>query len=889
MAAPSTERESRTARGVAARLAALARDVRERARAALGAPGGDEPLQRLFAAYREAVPGAGRQADDFADACAQALVCGLVSAAAAGSPDAAAASPLLAELRAALPTGGVAGLDALGDLAAGGQGGEDPVVHLYERFLAAWDGRRRAARGVYDTPRAVVAHVVRSVDERLRLDFGLEDGLASTATWGALAARHPALRLPDGVGPDEPFVQVLDPATGSGTFLAEVVRVVHRTLHARWQREGGPSGAEERWQRYVPRHLLPRLHGFELLLAPCAIAPVTLAQALRETGYALRPEDRAPIYLTDALAPPREGGLPPATTAPALARGAAAADEVKRRTPVTVVVGNPPWAYRSANLTPAARDRVARFRAVAGERIRERSALSLERSLQDDLVKFLGLALDLRDRVGGAFVLGLVTNSSWLDSVLHRGVRDQLLRSFRTVHVVDLGGDAIRDREENVFAIRQGAALLVAAGALAPGPADVAYRAVRGTRADKLAALEVGTAPGGAALTPLNPAPPLCRLVPAGDAPEYDAWSPLDAVFEQTSTGIKTLKDRLATGPTPAEVLKKIEDFCDPRRDARELAAAYGVRDVVQWRVAPARAAVRRLADRAAHVVPYQARPFDERWMFYHPAVVGSPRTPVLRHLRAPGNLALVANRRVRTGACHHLWVVSALCASEIISSADNANVFPLWLRPPEGAPAGKRPRPNLRPEFLRRLAAALGRAAGPDGLPAGVSAEDVLAWCYGVGHSPRYRERYAHPLAAGFPRIPLPGTPALFAALAALGHALVAVHLLRAPAVQDPPRRFVGGQPLVEHATWESAAVWLDRARTAGFRPVPRPVWEHPIGSYRVCAKWLKDREGRTLSAAEVRHYERILAAVEETQRLAAEVDRAIAAHGGWPGAFAR
>ena len=185
---------------------------------------------------------------------------------------------------------------------------EDPVIHFYEHFLAAYDKKQKVSRGVFYTPRPVVSYIVRSVDELLRTEFGLADGLADTTTWGKMAKRHNDLKIPEGTPPDQAFVQILDPATGTGTFLVEVIDLIHRTMVEKWKAQGhGEKKIQALWNEYVPEDLLPRLHGYELLMAPYAIAHLKIGLKLYETGYRFGSDERARVYLTNALEPPGDG------------------------------------------------------------------------------------------------------------------------------------------------------------------------------------------------------------------------------------------------------------------------------------------------------------------------------------------------------------------------------------------------------------------------------------------------------------------------------------------------------------------------------------------------------------------------------------------------------
>ena len=181
---------------------------------------------------------------------------------------------------------------------------EDPVIHFYELFLKEYDAKKRIQRGVFYTPRPVVSYIVRSVDELLRTEFGLEDGLADTATWGEMAERHKDLEIPDGrlARPG------LRPDPRPRRRHRHFPRRGHRPDPPHARRQVGAQGHGEKkiealWNEYVPEHLLPRLHGYELLMAPYAIAHLKIGLKLYETGYRFGSDERARIYLTNALEP----------------------------------------------------------------------------------------------------------------------------------------------------------------------------------------------------------------------------------------------------------------------------------------------------------------------------------------------------------------------------------------------------------------------------------------------------------------------------------------------------------------------------------------------------------------------------------------------------------
>jgi len=416
-----------TSKDLAIRLADLARVIRERIRTVLAIETEKGPVTKLMKAFQQALIH-DLSPDDFADMYAQTIAYGLLSARVASpaydTADAVAThipvtNPFLKELmetflhlggRKRKERGGngidfdelgvsevVELLDAANMEAVVRDFGdrnrdEDPVIHFYELFLKEYDAKKRMQRGVFYTPQPVVSYIVRSVHELLQTEFGLEDGLASTVTWGEMDAKHAGLKIPEGVKPTQPFVVVLDPATGTATFLVEVIDIIHSTLTAKWKKQRVNEGQQRAaWNDYVPKHLLPRLHGFELMMAPYAIAHMKIGLKLYETGYRFGSDERARIYLTNALEPPSDAKEQREFEewTPALAHEAQAVNAIKRHQRFTVVIGNPPYAGWSANLTPSARAIVERYKFIGRERIREKGALQFEKNLQDDYVKVL--------------------------------------------------------------------------------------------------------------------------------------------------------------------------------------------------------------------------------------------------------------------------------------------------------------------------------------------------------------------------------------------------------------------------------------------------------------------------------------------------------------------
>jgi len=813
---------------------------------------------------------------------------------------------------------------------------EDPVIHFYEHFLAAYDKKQKVSRGVFYTPRPVVSYIVRSVDELLRTEFGLEDGLADTTTWGEMAKRHKDLKIPKGTPPADAFVQILDPATGTGTFLVEVIDLIHKRMVEKWKAQGhGEKKIQALWNDYVPKHLLPRLHGYELLMAPYAIANLKIGLKLYETGYRFESDERARVYLTNALEPPGDGQLT-LDFLPALAHEAEAVNEVKRKHRFTVVIGNPPYSGLSSNMGPwidgllkgqlPDGTRTASYYHVDGEPLGERKVW-----LQDDYVKFIRLSQWLLDATG-AGVHGYISNHGYLDNPTFRGMRWSLMQSFQRIRVLDLHGNLKKKesppdggRDVNVFDIQQGVAIGLFTKTQG-GDTQVRHTDLWGERQPKYDWLLEHSAKD-THWSELEPAPPFYLFEPFdGDAGgSYYDWPPINEIMPVNVTGIVTARDDFVIDFEREALRSRIRDLQSTSLSDDEIrekyfkgkgSKRYPPGDSRGWKLSEARRRLRADKDWDKRYAPVLYRPFDIREIYYVPWMVDWPRTEAMPHMLAGENVGLIFMRQVAMGDDYSHFGVSRfpVDARAFYSNKGIMSLAPLYLYPRIGTadsslfsrwPRGEGGRtPNLDSAFVERLAEAVELRFDSDGrgdLGKTFGREDVLAYIYAVFHSPGYRQRYEAQLKLDFPRVPLPGGGALFRDLVKRGHELLALHLLESPKLPKPITTYTGSKnPEVGRVGWSDATVWLDARKTSareghratkpgtiGFKGVPEEVWDFHVGGYQVCHKWLKDRKGRTLSDDDITHYQKIVVALSETIRIMAEIDEVIEAHGGWPGAF--
>lgn len=696
---------------------------------------------------------------------------------------------------------------------------KDPYVYFYEDFLKAYDKATRKARGVYYTPPPVVSFIVRAVNDILKDSFGIGHGLA-----------------------DRRRVTVLDFATGTGTFLLEVLHQIFDTV------------SEGIRAQIVKEHVLKNLYGFEYLIAPYTVAHLKLSQFLHDKGYTMQPGERLNIYLTNTLEPIEpQGNL----LLPALSREVKAAQEIKDK-PILVITGNPPYSGHSKNTGEWITDLIATYKTVDSKPLGEKNP----KWLQDDYVKFIRFAQWKMEQVEEG-VVGIITNHSFLDNPTFRGMRQSLMQTFNQLYVLDLHGNAKKKertpeggKDENVFDIEQGVAISLLVKR--KGLSQAVYHAdLWGTRKEKYRAL-LEAEKDSIDWQKLQPSTPFYLFIPQDEAvrEEYEQGWQVTDIFPVNSVGIVTARDRLTIHHTEEDLWKTVRDFAAlPVEEARQ---KYKLgKDSKDWKVELAQRDVKESGLPKANGVPIAYRPFDTRYTYYTGHSGGfhcRPRGKIMRHMLAGENFGIVTTRLTKDN-----W--AAFTTEHIIghksgSRYDISYFFPLYLYPlPEGENSkgglfeeddtfqGKERIENFGQQF---------RAFVDEKYKRHYSSEDVLSYVYAVLHSPTYREKYRDFLKIDFPRVPFVNQRETFEALAALGWELVQAHLLKAI-----PQALIAdvtpGDFAVEKPAYDARRERLYINTAQYFAPVPQDVWKFHIDGYQVLNQYLKSRKGRTLSLDEI------------------------------------
>ncbi len=764
-------------------------------------------------------------------------------------------------------------------------GRNDPIVHFYETFLSIYDKGARKDRGVWYTPEAVVNFIIRGVDEVLKTHFNLPDGIADTSKV-KIKMKEKDSKLKSGVREYEKEVhkvQLLDVATGTGTFIAEVIKQVYAKF----------EGQDGIWSSYVDEHLLPRLHGFEILMASYAMCHMKIDLLLNETGYKTKKPNNPPrlsVYLTNSL---EEHHTDVDTLfASWLSKEANEASYIKRDIPVMVAFGNPPYNVSSQNKGAWITSLTADYK----KNLNERNI----NSLSDDYIKFIRYAEHYIER-NGYGVVAMITNNSFFDGITHRQMRKHLLETFDKIYIYDLHGNAKKKEtapdgkpDKNVFNIMQGVGISIMIKNKPKNKelAEVWHYDSYGKKDDKYTRLfeqSLATTP----FKRLEYKEPYYFFVPKdfGEEEEYKKGFGVNGLLILGASGIKTERDDLVIQFDEKSLLKIKEDFI--ALEPEEFRTLYKERkDGRDWQISTAK---KDITNNSPKLIDVLYRPFDFRKTFYTGKTKGIhayPRNEIMQHVINGRNVGLLCSRQANLGF-KHAFIAKELVDINLLASAGlfgGGMFFPLYLYPTKSEQSSlldtTTRKPNLDTAIVKQIAKTLALKFIPDheardaGKEGTFTPLDLLDYIYATLHSPAYREKYKEFLKIDFPRVPYPTNSDSFWQLVKLGSELRALHLMESPLLAKLSTRFPeNGSNIVDKITFtpDSANPTIGKVNINHeqyFDNVPLIAWNFYIGGYQPAQKWLKDRKTRTLSFDDILHWQKIVVALLNTDRIMKEID---------------
>ncbi len=739
----------------------------------------------------------------------------------------------------------------------------DIFIHFYEDFLKKYDAEKRKTAGVYYTPEPIVDFIVRGVDWVLKNKLDVRDGLASTektdVVWNT-----------DRITEDEIHnvhkVQILDPATGTGTFLAQTIRHIAKQVK--------PS-APNSWSSYVDKDLLPRLHGLEMMMAPYTMAYLKLASALKELEYKPTPDKpkRMHVYLTNSLAEANKD-VAELGYNEWLEDEARGARDIKINKPIMCVIGNPPYSAVSQNKGESAKwihSLINEYKYVDGKPFGER-----KHWLYDDYVKFIRLAQKMVDTnsVGGRGVIGMITNHGYLDNPTFRGMRESLLRQFNEIYILDLHGSSIKKElcpngnpDKNVFDITVGVSIIIAwAEKTYAGqeifPAKVFHADLWGTREEKFNALRKEGL-GSKIFEQIAPRTPYYFFKPKNYDlfGEYEKGFKITEFMKDNSTGIVTMGDNFIIDSNKTVLHNKLIEFLASNITELALKSKFKLgKNYAKW-VLENKGKIQLDSKK---LVKINYRPFDTRWTYFDNKLLWRWRKDIMHHFLEGDNLGLVISRSaVGQPSWQEVQCTDKIIEFGIMSTrpGNGTPVFPLYLYP-DGKSFDANIRVNMKPTIRKAIedAATDAKHGKPD-------EHQIFDYIYGLLHAPEYRTRYLEFLKADFPRIPYPETPAEFWHLSSIGTKLRDLHLMKGN-FNLATYKFDGANttPKIEIPCFANGRVWINK--TQYFDNVPESAWDFYIGGYQPAQKWLKDRKEQVLDYENICHYQRIIAVLVQTEQ---------------------
>ena len=726
---------------------------------------------------------------------------------------------------------------------------EDPTIHFYENFLAAYNPALRKDIGAFYTPLPAVQYIIRAVDDILKEDFNLPHGLADNMKTDLYTEEGRPIHR----------VQILDPATGTGTFLAEIVRHIHASIVS--------QGQKGTWNRYVADDLLPRLHGFEILMAPYAMAHLKLDTILEQLGYRFERDQRLGIYLTNAL----ERGLKKVEHLGFmtwLIDEAEGANRVKKEMPVMVVLGNPPYNnFRGVvahyNETKYAKELIEKYKQGLEEK---------KTNIDNDYVKFIALGQNFIEKnPDSCGILAYISNNSFLDGITFRQMRKVLLETFDKIYIINLHGDSRKkettpdgSKDENVFNIMQGNSInifikrhLGKSAKSVNKLATVFYADIFGKRREKYDfLLKYRLKKTG--YKQVEPVEPYYFFVPKDFSAqlEYEKGFSVTELFPLYNSGIKTDRDELFIDHDRDMLARRMKQLLSGNYDWR-FEDKFRIVDSSGYKLTQV---IKNKKYDAKHLQRIAYRLFDHRWIYYDPTIISRPGFKAMQHLLDNDNYGLIVKRGLDERNSAPVFISKLIIDGRFWTRPGMLGaeyIFPLYLYPPQ-----EERRPNFNQEIVAKIEQIIGKKIKP---------EKLFDYIYAVLHSPKYRKDYEEFLKIDFPKIPYPVDNAEFERFAKYGQRLRELHLLEKIPKMKTTFPIADGN-VVENVRFVDGKVYINK--TQYFGNIPASVWEFYIGGYQPLQKYLKDRKGRTLTFEEIQHYQNIAAVLSETETIMEELD---------------
>ncbi|MBL7148822.1 MAG: N-6 DNA methylase [Candidatus Cloacimonetes bacterium] len=694
---------------------------------------------------------------------------------------------------------------------------KDPYLYFYEDFLGEFDAKKKKSRGVYYTPVEVVSFITRSVNKILIEKFNKQDGFIDSS------------------------VTVLDFAIGTGTFLVMIFNLIFDKIDKN----------DGRFTKIIQEHILKNFYGFEYLVAPYAVCHLKLSQQLKDKGYDLKKNERFNVYMADTLddtEPVRNAFLPE------LSHEGERALQVKKRENILVITGNPPYNVKSRNNKPWI------------TKLNKLYKPSDEKNIQpmnDDYIKFIRYA-HWKIEQNGKGVFGFISNNSFINGLIHRKMRNELLKSFDEIYILNLHGNSRIGEttpsggvDQNVFDIMQGVSINIfikhdchteRSRSNKEDNCKIYYSDCFGKRKQKY------------------------EFLLANDVNSVK-WKPIDynkfnSEFRQTRWGENRFVDDLS-------FFIKLKDA----NKIKEYGNYWGLREIFNSSTSGITSGKDKelisfeetfsfddYNKEYAKTINY--RPFDIRFIYYDKNKIQRNRINIMKHYLLTKNIGLCYVRIFSDENFSHILITDKIVDKHFSGSQNYTSPLYIYNKTDTNdlfvSEKNLNKQVNFKKEFMKFINEKYSFQPSP---------EEIMGYIYAVFHSPTYRDKYLELLKIDFPRVPFTDDEEKFKKLAELGNELIEHHLLK-KTYPDNQVKPVGkaDQVIIETVNYIEEKIHINP--NLYFCPVKAEVWDFYIGGYKVLEKWLKSRKDRELNYQEIEHFIKVCNVIEKTIGLMGEID---------------
>lgn len=736
-------------------------------------------------------------------------------------------------------------------------GKKDAIVHFYEDFLTYYDLEQKKSFGAYYTPVSVVRYIVNMVDEVLINEFNINNGLANNDTITIKVKCDP---YTIGTGKrqktltekeiDVPKVAILDPACGTGTFGAEIIKYIKDKYFS--------NGNEAFYKEWLESKngLMQRLISFEIMMTSYVIAHLKIRRMLTETLGNQELDKKLPsnIFLTNTLAEPksileRNEQISLFDFSGAITEEAENADQWKCRRPIQVIIGNPPYLAASKNSYDIS---AYKYETDGKTKLKERNP----KWLNDDYVKFIRFS-EQHIQNDGKGILAFITNNGYLDNPTFRGMRASLLRTFDSIYILNLHGNSIKQevapdgsKDENVFDIRVGVAIIIAIKkSTKDGWGKINYAELYGTRKNKFEKLESNDIK----FEEIELDEKTALFIPQRDQKikkEYDNGISIVDLFNTYSAGVVTGRDSLTIQKTKKEIEDVINDFSI--KTPEEIKSKYDLGKDTDWTVNGAQSDI---VNSEGNYQKIAYRLFDDRWTYYTGKQNGfycRARNEVMKHFSIP-NIALCFTRTDKSPREYSMIFVSNKITESCFlttQTAGIATIVPLYLI------NNKLERvTNFNKDYFDKLT---------HNLRFRPSEQDIFDYCYGILFDKNYRSRYNIFLKQDYPKVPIIENEEMLRKYVDVGTKLRKLHLMETNTEKELNIESSNNNLLIEMVKYENETLRINKDTI--ITGITEEIYNYYLGGYQVIDKWLKSHKGENLTIDYFNHIKKIAGIIEET-----------------------